>query len=559
MNFKYKTTFANKVRCLVPEETDKYLSLASLDSLKKLIPENAMGKGKQDLLCVASNLAVINYCNENFDAMTGKTALDTYKSLIFKFLDLEHSRKYLVGSIIESLFTTFSSDYKKGIGSDILKPEDIKDLSEPFNLAYSAVIYKLLFPELCEAIIESNDPESPNYLSISSSWEVGFENFSIAVGSRYLKDAEVIENTDEVKFKELEKYLKVNGGTGMKDGSYVYRVVSDGVIFLGAGLTETPASMVRGIFTPESENDSTPEETEAKVTIQNPISKLEDIDKNLTDAAATFSKLNDISFEDANNAIIAAIKSFSTPETSENVMKSAQEIIDKSKKDKESAISSVTANSNTDTNIIKVMEKITEISQITDESIKTCKASTVVEFIQNKIQEVSVKFDESEKAKKEIEKSHQSLSSELDTTKKSLETLEKEMNQIKAKENERAKQEKLNERVAALDEKFELTDEDRKFIIADIQDLEDEAYKKYETKMNVLLKGKVKKNEIQTSTASTVTQTTTNPATVINTAVSNGTQTTTTVPNTTSPAPETIAEQMGKAFKVNGGVKLQKR
>ena len=40
MNFQYTTTFANlKIKPVVSEEKDKYLSLASIDSLKKFLPE----------------------------------------------------------------------------------------------------------------------------------------------------------------------------------------------------------------------------------------------------------------------------------------------------------------------------------------------------------------------------------------------------------------------------------------------------------------------------------------------------------------------------------------
>ena len=74
MNFEFTTTFANlQVKPLVSEEKDKYLSLASIDSLKKFLPEIDTEKNV-DLLPIAFDACVINRVNKNGDVVNSLTA-----------------------------------------------------------------------------------------------------------------------------------------------------------------------------------------------------------------------------------------------------------------------------------------------------------------------------------------------------------------------------------------------------------------------------------------------------------------------------------------------------
>ena len=60
------------------------------------------------------------------------------------------------------------------------------------------------------------DAEDFDYNKISASWELGFNEYHVAIGSQNLSEAEVI--SDPQKIKEFEKYLRANDGSGTLDG-----------------------------------------------------------------------------------------------------------------------------------------------------------------------------------------------------------------------------------------------------------------------------------------------------------------------------------------------------
>lgn len=540
---KFKTSFSSKLQCVVPADTDKYLSLASLDNLKRFIPKSVYGEGKQDLLPIASNLCVLNAKNENDDALTGETGLAIYKTLINKYINIEHSRKYICGSIVDSFFSKFSEDYKNGAGSETLKPEDIKDLLEPFNIGYAGVIYRVIYPALCNFIIDSNDPQSKNFLSIGSSWEVGFEDYNIAIGGIYLKDAEIVTPADEKKFKELNVYLKANKGTGKKDGEYVYRVPSTEILFLGAGLTNTPASAVMGVVVPDDEEELENEENEDETK-----------ENSSTATKISVTTNNDINTEDFKITLKKTIQ-----DTVIDVLKN-EPLLNLNK-------STVTASVENETENLKIMDKITDISQLNDETLKVIKASAITEFIETRVKEANTKFEALQAEKRKVDESHTSIAAQLAEATQKIETLQKNFDELDKREKERIKIEARNIRIASLDDAYNLTNEDRQVIIADIENLSDEDYGKYEGKLKVLLKGKEKQKvstasvtTVETNTTTTAdSSTTTDINKTVSTVIDSSKQTTATLPNTTSPQTESLVEKMKKGFGLNNGIKLQNR
>tara|TARA_Y100000310_G_scaffold344149_1_gene455392 strand:+ start:6278 stop:7813 length:1536 start_codon:yes stop_codon:yes gene_type:complete len=146
--------------------------------------------------------------------------------------------------------------------------------------------------------------------------------------------------------------------------------------------------------------------------------------------------------------------------------------------------------------IIKVMKKIESIKDINDESLQELSASSISDFIQSELEKASEQYqkdvteaEEALKAANEksegLEKEQAEMSNELAEVKSSLEELEK----AKA---EKEAEERFNNRMSLMDEKYELNDEDRKFISSDIKDLDEEAFSSYQEKMAVLLRGKDK-------------------------------------------------------------------
>ena len=104
-------------------------------------------------------------------------------------------------------------------------------------------------------INDSSDPEHENYQMVSASWELGFNEYLIALGSDDLTEAELI--SDEGQVEELSQYLVTQGGAGkMKDGTKVNRLVVGDVYPLGIGFTATPAADVKGLITKKEKRNS---------------------------------------------------------------------------------------------------------------------------------------------------------------------------------------------------------------------------------------------------------------------------------------------------------------
>jgi hypothetical protein len=86
--FKYRQTFAtNQIRLIYPEERSKALALASLESLKELLPVGLNIGENPDLLFNSFNAAIVNLVNLNDDGIQTDTALRLYKRFLHKFCD----------------------------------------------------------------------------------------------------------------------------------------------------------------------------------------------------------------------------------------------------------------------------------------------------------------------------------------------------------------------------------------------------------------------------------------------------------------------------------------
>ena len=128
------------------------------------------------------------------------------------------------------------------------------DYDDPFNISLGAVVYRMVDKRFAELLNRSVDPESPMYNQVSASWEIGFNDYQIAIGSESLSQAEII--TDAKQIEELSKYLKASDGVGkMDDGTIVRRLVVGEVYPLGIGFTANPAADVEGVVLTEQEND----------------------------------------------------------------------------------------------------------------------------------------------------------------------------------------------------------------------------------------------------------------------------------------------------------------
>ena len=66
-----------------------------------------------------------------------------------------------------------------------------------FNISLGALVYKIVNPQFAD-MLESSKEGDAFHNVISASWEIGFNDFYIAVGSNDLKEAEIVTNVPEV-------------------------------------------------------------------------------------------------------------------------------------------------------------------------------------------------------------------------------------------------------------------------------------------------------------------------------------------------------------------------
>jgi hypothetical protein len=504
---KFLSTFANiKIRPVVSEEKDKYLSVASLEKLKKFLPD-INTEDNIDLLPVAFDACVVNRVNKNGDVIDGETAAKITKNFINKPINVEHNRNQVIGCILSASFSKFGSN-------DSLSSDEVKEMKQPFNITLGGVIWKVVNKDLAEQIEESNDPTSDNYMSISASWELGFNDYNIIIledNEKNIEDGEVISNQNQI-----EKYkanLRGFGGSGKLDNNkQVYRQVLGKVVPLGVGLTLNPAADVQGIATP----------TEDQIKI------------NLND--------NKSSEEDASAS-------------SENNI-SQEERLDVKKE--------------------RIYMKITKIEDITDSLLSQVTATSVTDFIAEEIKKANDQFlaEKSEK-ENELKAANEKIAlvtAEHEVVKKQVEELNQKLSSIEAEQLAKAQQEVFNLRMAAFDEEFELSDEDRQVIATDIKDLNEEVFSAYKNKMAVLMKEKnkaakkakmQKEEQMKASIASEVKNTEevaqiSTTQEVVEQAVDNGSKASIEIPNSAPAAQPTVKEKYASAFGLDGFELLNK-
>jgi phage shock protein A len=152
----------------------------------------------------------------------------------------------VVGHIAAAGFSEFGS-------SKILSSEEAKTMEQPFNIALGAVLYKSVNPNFTQLVEKSLDPDDSAYQKVSASWEVGFNDYVLAVGSADLQDSKIV--SDPIEIQELQGFLRSQGGSGKTDdGEEIYRLIQGDIFPLGIAYTLNPAADVKGLYSePEKE------------------------------------------------------------------------------------------------------------------------------------------------------------------------------------------------------------------------------------------------------------------------------------------------------------------
>lgn len=522
--YKQKARFTAIARCAVDPDKGKFLAKASLADLKSILPTDA--EDYPDLLAIAGNATVINLGNGNGDMMDTDVGAVIFPQFKHKFINLEHDRSLIVGHLTTAGLTKYNANYAIGSGSEILEPDEVKDSYEPFNIAVGGYIYRAIFEEVCEKIIEANDPNSPNYLDVAFSWELAFDEHKLFVGSNERGGkGEVI--SDPAKIQAWSSFLKSRKGTGLlPDGRPVYRLVSwakqengqidpDSVLALGVGLTLAPAGKVAGIVTPD-----TPEKQETSASVA------------------------EISLNQENSG----------------------EKISQSK----------TTNVTKDTTItMKVFKSLDDVASLNDETAKEFSFANIQNIVQANKDSVQQQIQDAMKEaakqhKAEVDQKEQAVAAATQKAETALADLagvkaELQAAQAAVADLQNAQQaaiasQKFNERMAHFDEKFQLEDAHRKAIAKRIQGLDDTAFASVADELNAFLapfdKEKAVKKEDEKQQAVASQQTTeADPKKVAEAALANTQAASASVPNTVVPT-QSLKDKYANAFKVGGGLTI---
>ena len=306
-NFKYHSIFDGIiVQAKIAAEEDKYLATASINQLKKFLPTHINLDVNKDLMAVAFDAFVVNRGNKNGHIIGNDVAFNMIPNFVNKPFNIEHNRKTIVGFCTGYGFSEFGS-------SQPLTFEQVQDTNEPFNVVLSGFVWKVANPEFAQEIAESSDPSSPKYLSVSASWELGFNEFNVAKGSKNLNEATIVDEPDQIV--SMKDNLKVFGGNGVdQDGAPIFLNLQGSVLPLGIGFTNNPAAEVTGVYVRDEAEDykakANLNEIDNKKSV---LSEEQDVKNNMQ-----INKLEDITDEAIKELTASAVREFISEKIAEH-------------------------------------------------------------------------------------------------------------------------------------------------------------------------------------------------------------------------------------------------
>ena len=451
-DYKYKTTFQAQAEIVKPDKKNRealasiFSKSSHLEGLAGLFPSADEIENSPDLLFFTCNAATPNFANLNDDLVLGQDGIGLLKHVKYKQVNLEHNRDAIVGVLIGGGISSFGD-------SQLISQEEALASNKKFNLSVMGCIFRVAAGDLCDSIEDSSDPESENYKKISVSWEVGFSEYGVLLGSKEVSEG--IVKMGEAALPYI-KYLRAEGGAGIDDnGLEVYRVIQD-PIFLGIGLTTNPAAAVSGILTYQ-EKTETEEEMKAD--------DMEDMNEMETeDPAPECSDMED--GEEEEKTKIKVEIEIETQASEKNI-----------KKDEKIISTFATAP------VIKTVTnmKFENIDQIyaSLESLASTEISVkeMREFLVGEFSKANEQYLAAQAAKAQAETQLQETLAEATKSKVELDNLKTEVNEMKSAAAAKEAQDTFDKRFGALAEKYDLTDEKvSAFVAKSIKDLDEEGF-----------------------------------------------------------------------------------
>jgi len=450
--FQYKTRFDSIVTASLNFDNNILLSQASLDDLKSLIPKSVNLEKNIDLVGTAFNAALVNRFNKNGDGIDTDTAIAFKRYFIHKPTNIEHKKQKVVGHIVNSAFSSYGEN-------KVLSDEDVKNSLSPFNIALAAVVYKTVDRDFADALIESNDPESNLYQKISASWEIGFNEYFVAVGSQNLSEAEII--TDKKQIEEFKKYLRGFDGNGkMNDGTPVYRLVTGRIYPLGIGFTTNPAADVKGVVIDDGMNSLVKKDANDD--------EEDDDDKDEDEIE---------SIEVQNSTILLNKEKIS------QIQKKPVNITKTKIMDLEQILSELKT----------ALAEKRETESFSEEAVASI-SNKIAESIKIKSDEIQAQIKAAEDAKLQAVAEAEQLKKDLQENGEKLNEALTKLSNLESTLSAQAAQETFNSRMSFLDAEYDLDEVDRNFLAKELNTLDqtDEAFASYKEKLAVIYRHKSK-------------------------------------------------------------------
>ena len=447
--FLYRTKFDNIVTASLNFDNNVLLSQASLEPLRSIIPSSVNLEKNVDLVGAAFNAAVVNRFNKNGDGIDTNTAIAFKKYFIHKPTNIEHKKQRVVGHIVNSAFSSHGEN-------KILSDEDVRGTLSPFNIALAAVVYKTVDRQFADALMDSNDPQSALFEKISASWEIGFNEYYVAVGSLDLKQAEIITKKEQIE--EFKKYLKGFDGPGfMNDGTPVYRLVTGRIYPLGIGFTTNPAADVQGVVIDDGTSDVETEDEDEKEEME-------------TEEAESY-EVNSIELLNFNNKIFSQKEKQPVNITKTKIM------------DLEQILSALKT----------VLAEKQDTAKFSDEAVASISAK-IAESIKLKNEEIKLEIEKAEVAKAEAVAQAEQFKKDLEENNKKLSETAAKLAELENTISAQAAQELYSSRMSLLDNEYDLDEVDRQFLAKEVSALAntEEAFASYKEKLAVLFRHKSK-------------------------------------------------------------------
>lgn len=529
--FLYRTKFDNIVTASLNFDNNVLLSQASLEPLRLIIPSSVNLEKNVDLVGAAFNAAVVNRFNKNGDGIDTNTAIAFKKYFIHKPTNIEHKKQRVVGHIVNSAFSSYGEN-------KILSDEDVRGTLNPFNIALAAVVYKTVDRNFADALMDSNDPESALYEKISASWEIGFNEYYVAVGSLDLKQAEIITKKEQID--EFKKYLRGFDGPGyMNDGTPVYRLVTGRIYPLGIGFTTNPAADVQGVVIDDGTSTMKTNDDDENEEVNDDESEME------TDEAECY-EVNSIDLLSFNNKIFSQKEKEPVNTTKTKIM------------DLEQILSALKT----------VLAEKQENVKFSEEAVASISAK-IAESIKLKNDEIKLEMEKAEVAKAEAVAQAEQFKKDLEENNKKLSETVAKLEELQNTISAQAAQELFSSRMSALDSEYDLDEVDRQYLAKEVSALAntDEAFASYKEKLAVLFRHKNKaskldqdkvfQEKLEAELAKRMGQVKTQPTEVVEktveveTALANAKREEPAIPaqsNTPSETKTSWKERLGKAF-----------